>query len=247
LFHHHCAILLICDPRASQVSPNLPRSGAVIQYQPVKWRRLSHNFALILPVKAGSGESDLTNPGASMCCPFAKDHPMLFLKTPALRRFTATLAATATALALMTAAAVPAHADRRSDDLAKAAAAIAAIAIIGSALNERDDRSSRRGRAEPEDRHEGRRNGRQEHSRTVRPSYMFQRGAVLPAQCAIELRNRRHTSVAYSENCLRRSGIEGRLPHQCEVSYNSRGRTRTAFDQNCMLNSGFRTQGRGRH
>ncbi|WP_022702299.1 hypothetical protein [Pseudorhodobacter ferrugineus] len=156
---------------------------------------------------------------------------MLFLKSPAARRFTATLAATATALALMTAAAVPARADIRGDDLAKALAAIAAVAIIGSTLN--NNKSSRAAEVH------------QPRYRDVPPRH--RRATILPAHCAVEVRGRRHSSVAYPERCLRRAGIDQRLPRQCEIDIHSRGRDRTAYDQNCLLNSGFRTQGRGRH
>lgn len=152
---------------------------------------------------------------------------MPLLKSLAARRFIATLAA----LALMTAAAIPARADTRSDDLAKALAAIAAVAIIGSALNDNNDRRPTavhqpRYREVPQRAH---------------------RATVLPARCAVEVRGRRHSSVAYPERCLRRAGIDQRLPRQCEVVIQGRGRDRTAYDQNCLLNSGFRTQGRGRY
>lgn len=164
---------------------------------------------------------------------------MAFLKTTAVRRFTATLVATATALALMTAAAVPARADRQSDDFAKAAAAIAAIAIIGSTLNNNDDhRAKAPHRAQTPIRH-------REPERRYSEPQRHRREAVLPRECAIEVRGRRHSSIAYGEHCLRRSGLDRRLPRQCEISV-GRGRGRTAYDENCLLNSGFRTQGRRR-
>lgn len=155
---------------------------------------------------------------------------MEFLKSPSARRFTATLAATATALALMTAAAVPARADSRGNDFAKALAAVAAIAIVGSALkNNNNSRATEvhqpRYREVPQRHH---------------------RATVLPARCAVEVRGRRHSSIAYIERCLRRAGIDQRLPRRCEIAIQIRGRDRAAYDQNCLLNSGFRTQGRGR-
>ncbi|MGO4906762.1 hypothetical protein ACEN2J_00370 [Pseudorhodobacter sp. W20_MBD10_FR17] len=178
---------------------------------------------------------------------------MAFLKTNAARRFTATLAATATAFALMTATAVPALADRQSDDFAKALAAIAAIAIVGSALTEKDDRrataphrphrpQTQPSHREPQPRYEAPRRY-EEPQRRYKEPHRNRRDAVLPAQCAIEVRDRRHISVAYGENCLRRAGVDQRLPRQCEISV---GRGRTAYDENCLLNSGFRTQGRRR-
>lgn len=169
---------------------------------------------------------------------------MAFFKTNAARRFTATLAATATAFALMTAAAVPARADRQSDDFAKALAAIAAIAIVGSALTDKDDRRAtapQRPQAQPS--HHEPRPRYEEPRRRYEEPRRNRRDAVLPGQCAIEVRDRRrrHSSVVYGENCLRRAGVDQRLPRQCEVSI---GRGRTAYDENCLLNAGFRTQGR---
>jgi hypothetical protein len=166
---------------------------------------------------------------------------MTFLKTTAARRFTATLAATAAVLALMTAAAVPARADQQSDDFAKAVAAIAAIAIVGSAINTKDDHSAtapHRPKAQPVYRapHRG-------YSEPQR----HRREAVLPSWCAMEVRDRRHISVVYPERCLRRAGFDQRLPRRCEISVGGgRGWSRTAYDQNCLLNSGFRIQGRRR-
>ncbi len=156
---------------------------------------------------------------------------MEFLKTATARRFTATLAATATALALMTAAAVPARADSRGDDFAKALAAVAAIGIVGSALH--NNNNNRRATEVHQPRYKA-------------VPQRHHRATVLPAQCAVEVRGRRHSSIAYTERCLRRAGIDQRLPRHCEIAIRSRGRDRTAYDQNCLLNAGFRTQGRGR-
>lgn len=163
---------------------------------------------------------------------------MAFLKNQSVRRFTATIAATAIALALMTAAAVPARADSRSDDLAKALAAVAAIAIIGSALNDNKRRnaapvvvSPRRG--EDYYRYDDRRDNRWD-----------RRAQTLPAQCAVEIRGRRHTSVAYLERCLRNSGIDRRLPQSCAIDVRMRGRTTTAYRENCLVDAGYRIRNR---
>jgi hypothetical protein len=150
---------------------------------------------------------------------------MAFFHSPAARRFIATVAAAATALALMTAAAVPARAGDR-DDFAKAIAALAAIAIIGVAINSRDDYRNPR------------------HS--YNPPRGNDRATVLPAQCAVQLRGHRQNEVVYPARCLRQAGIERRLPQRCEVNLQGRGQGRTAFERNCLLQSGFREQGRRR-
>ncbi|MDN5787345.1 hypothetical protein [Pseudorhodobacter sp.] len=151
---------------------------------------------------------------------------MTLMKTPAVRRFIGTVAAAAMTLALMTVAAVPARANGRSDDFAKAAAAVAAIVIIGSALNDRH--GSRRQDATPP-RYQPDYPRRPHHSRL----------SPLPARCAVEVRGRRHNSVAYPENCLRRNGVDRHLPRRCEVAISGRRGNRSAYEQNCLLNSGF--------
>lgn len=164
---------------------------------------------------------------------------MAFDISTSARRFVATIAATATALALMTAAAVPARADRQSDDFAKAVAAIAAIAVVGSTLTVKDDR-----RATVPYRPHGQPRYHEPTRRYTEPQ-RYRREAVLPRACAIEVRDRRYSSIAYTESCLRRAGFDQRLPRRCEITV-GHGRGRTAYDENCLLNSGFRTQGRRR-
>lgn len=178
---------------------------------------------------------------------------MAFFRTPAIRRFTATVAATATALALMTAAAVPARADTLGDDFAKALAALAAIAIVGSAVSHRnDDRRDhqvvvpKKPRGEEWSHSRGYEKGKSRRKGHRKPRHKA-RATVLPAQCAVEISNRRFSSVVYTERCLRYAGMDARLPRRCETTVVSRGRTRTAFEQNCLLNSGFRTQRYGRN
>lgn len=172
---------------------------------------------------------------------------MAFLKIPGVRRVTAALAATATALALMTATPTPVRADTRSDDFAKAIAALAAIAIIGSALNEKDNKPDHRATVPQRPRYDENPRGHRHRHNYQAPRHDYRAALRLPAQCAIEVRSRRHTTVAYTERCLRHSGIDQRLPRQCEVSIGRHGRDRTAYDENCLLNSGFRMQREGRN
>ena len=147
---------------------------------------------------------------------------MAFLRSPAARRFSATLAAAAMALALMTAAAVPARAGGNRTDFANATAALGAIQIRNT--NRYDNPGARRGYWQPQD-----------HRRAI----------VLPTYCAVELRGYRQNEVVYPARCLREAGIKVRLPERCEVSL--RGRGRTAYEQRCLLQSGFREQGRRRY
>jgi hypothetical protein len=151
----------------------------------------------------------------------------------ARRRFTATLAGAALALGLMTAAAVPARASD-AEDLAKALAAIAAVAIIAKAIDKDNDRA----RPAPVEVDRWGHGGK--------PAPGWDRGARrLPAQCAIEVPGRHRSHVFYSENCLRRAGVEGRLPRRCEQDVRVRGRYVTVFPEDCLIEAGFRRD-RGR-
>lgn len=149
----------------------------------------------------------------------------------ARRRFVATVAGAAVALGLMTAAAVPARASD-AEDLAKALAAIAAVAIIAKALD--NDRNRPDPVQVPGWGHGG------------RPAPGWDHGARrLPAQCAIDVPGRHRTHTVYSENCLRRAGVEGRLPRRCEQEVRIRGRFVTVFPEPCLIEAGFRRD-RGR-
>jgi hypothetical protein len=171
---------------------------------------------------------------------------MALLKTTPFRRFANTVAIAATALALMTAAsAVPARADMRGDDYARAIAALAVIGIIGAAINDnkRDDRSTAKAHDtrprvyHDRDQRDDRRNDRREDRREDR------RATVLPQDCAVEIRGNRHNSTVYLERCLRRSGIDKRLPNACALDVKMRGRIVTAYRENCLERAGFRTRG----
>lgn len=171
---------------------------------------------------------------------------MALLKTTPFRRFANTVAIAATALALMTAAsAVPARADMRGDDYARAIAALAVIGIIGAAINDnkRDDRNTAkvhdtRPRVyHDRDRREDRRNDRRDDRRAT----------VLPQDCAVEIRGNRNNSTVYLERCLRRSGIDKRLPNACALDVKMRGRIVTAYRENCLERAGFRSRGSRGH
>ncbi len=145
----------------------------------------------------------------------------------ARRRFVATLAGAAVALGAMTAAAVPARASD-GEDLAKALAAIAAVAIIAKAVEKDRAAAPRPDPVQVQGWGQGH-------------GGKWDRGARrLPAQCAIEVQGRKRTHVVYSENCLRRAGVEGRLPRYCQQDVRLRGRHVAVFPEDCLLDAGFR-------
>jgi hypothetical protein len=168
----------------------------------------------------------------------------------AIKRFTATLVATATALALMTAAAIPARAD--SGDIAKVIAGVATIAIIAKAL-EKD-----KAKAEPvhDPRpgnghgygHDRPRPGQGYGHQKPRPGHGYGRpprqeahAPRLPGVCAFTFDQGRRSNTVYSERCLRREGFEARLPAYCAQDIRLQGRRDRVYDAGCLIDAGFRT------
>lgn len=166
---------------------------------------------------------------------------MTLIKSIPARRLAATVAAAATALALMTATAVPARASTESDSIARLIAALAAVAVLGNTLNDNDRRGQVVAPSQPARGND--RGGRADHDNRR------ERVQVLPQACAIEISGRRHSNTVYVERCLRRSGIEGRLPQQCATRVYLRNRPASAFGENCLRDAGFRVEGdrRRRH
>jgi len=139
------------------------------------------------------------------------------------KRFTTTLAIAATALGVLTAAAIPAHADRQSDNVLKALAGIALFAAIVDSV------------------------GRNQH-RVAKPQPQPQPPAVvipepyvvaLPQVCAMPIQGLRNENTAYGERCLINQGFVTDLPRQCAYSVQVNGYHDRVYAENCMLNAGF--------
>ncbi|MDT8857443.1 hypothetical protein RNZ50_20845 [Paracoccaceae bacterium Fryx2] len=170
------------------------------------------------------------------------------------RRMTTTLVAVSTALGLMAGTTLPAHAD--NDDLAKALAAFAAIAIIGTAISDRDDH-----RPPPPNPFPYQPQPRPPIGHPVLPPpyphhpypkppvhpapppYWHGHAPSLPAVCAMQIDGYR-SSVVYPEPCLRNNGVRARLPANCGRGVYIRGRSTRVYAQNCLLNAGFRIEQR---
>jgi hypothetical protein len=143
--------------------------------------------------------------------------------TRPVRRILTVLTAAATALALMTATALPAHADRSSDNLAKAVVAAVAIGAIVHSID--------KGRAKP--------------APVPQPPIQV-RSARVPSACAIELSGARRNITVYPERCLRREGFNYRLPRHCATDARVFGRVDRVYSEDCLRNAGFRVDsGRG--
>lgn len=147
----------------------------------------------------------------------------------ALRRLITTLLATVTALALMTAAAaVPARADSRSDDLAKAIAAIAALALIANAIDDKDEPKVKPQPGYPV-------------VRPHRPPVHVE--PLLPAACALRISGLRGEKTAYSQDCLRSYGLHLRLPRHCAHEVRINGHRDRVYAKKCLAKAGIYAEG----
>ncbi|MFN3825104.1 MAG: hypothetical protein ACK4RN_14070 [Pseudorhodobacter sp.] len=79
------------------------------------------------------------------------------------------------------------------------------------------------------------------------PRHHAPRPVVLPAFCAVQVSGRHGPHIAYIARCLHREGIDRNLPRRCEMPVRLRGKRVGAYDQNCLINAGFRVQGRHRY
>jgi hypothetical protein len=150
------------------------------------------------------------------------------------RRMFKALTAAVTAISLLAASVAPAHADRRSDDFAKALAAIAALALIGSAISNNNNHTQPRPpvyvppRPQPPVYH-----------------HPVQRPRV-PNVCAIQIegRKRHSTTTVFTESCLRAEGFRYALPRNCARDIRIYGRNDRVYSENCLEGAGFRVDGR---
>ena len=175
------------------------------------------------------------------------------------RRLMSTLAAAATALGLMTAAALPARASETSDDVAKLLAGIAVLAILAETMDKDDAPKTPAYRPMPEVRpdhprphhprpgtgHDDRWTHRPipgDHDRWDRPARppkpVVTVEPQMPRVCRMEIDGLRGERRAYGETCLRAHGITGKLPRHCATDVRIKGRWDRVYGANCMADIG---------
>jgi len=141
------------------------------------------------------------------------------------------------ALALTGLTANPARAD--SDDIAKWIAGAAALAIIGSAIANRDDDDRRRAVTRNRGFHHDYDRGRyhRKHDRRFKHSNRNQR--LLPLRCHVREFSRHGRIGGFDRRCLHRNyGHFNALPHQCAVRVG--GRSRVIYRDRCLHRHGYR-------
>ncbi len=155
-------------------------------------------------------------------------------KSRVMQRFTATIAATALAMGMMTATAVPARADRNSDNIAKMLAVVAAIALIAKASDKKKN----------DDHRPDVRPGKRNPPVVVKPRPHVTVQPSLPRVCAIEVNGLRHDRIAYGERCLRQRGFDYRLPEYCAYDVRIGGRNDRVYPESCLKEAGFDQRGK---
>lgn len=148
-----------------------------------------------------------------------------------------TLTAGITALSLGFAA--PAQAAPQGDDLGKLIAGIAAVALLGAAID-----ASSRGNAtvtltNP------RTPNRNAHRNSNRSGYHAQVGP-LPSQCLVNVPTRRGITQIYGSRCMSRNFERAnRLPEVCSVTLEGARRDRSGYVPDCLRRFGYAEEGQG--
>ncbi len=142
----------------------------------------------------------------------------------AIRKLMTGLTAAAVALSLLAVAAVPARADKRGDDLAKA---LAAALILGAIVNGIDNKGSHHPKPQP-----------------PQPKPNPVKHPRVPSVCAIEIDSQQQRNVTvYSENCMREEGFNYRLP-DCARNIRIYGERDRVYSAQCLRDAGFTVGGR---
>jgi hypothetical protein len=136
------------------------------------------------------------------------------------RRFVALIAASATALGLLAASAMPSRAEVDGKDLTKLLLGVAIAAIIANELSKDKDDD-----AKP--------------PVVVGPGTPHAGQARIPAACAIQVTGLRNDRTGYSESCLKSYSIRN-LPYHCAVTARIYGRPDRLFPASCLKQAGFR-------
>lgn len=149
-----------------------------------------------------------------------KSSPALAARNP-LKRLLSGMTALAVAGSLVLASAVPSHADRRGDNIAKA---LAAAIVLGLIVN-----NANKG------------NGRPAPAPVPKPEPV--KKPRVPSVCAIEIDSDQGNAVTvYSESCMRDEGFDYRLP-DCARSVRIYGQRDRIYSAKCLRDAGFRVGG----
>lgn len=149
-----------------------------------------------------------------------KSGPAVAARNP-LKRLLGGMTALAVAGSLVLASAVPSHADRRGDNIAKA---LAAAIVLGLIVN-----NANKGNGQP--------------TPAPVPKPVPVKKPRVPGVCAIEIDSDQGNAVTvYSESCMRDEGFDYRLP-DCARSVRIYGQRDRIYSAKCLRDAGFRIGG----
>ncbi|WP_054006025.1 hypothetical protein [Cypionkella psychrotolerans] len=125
------------------------------------------------------------------------------------------------AISLLAATAMPSHADKRGDNLAKIIAGALVIGLIANSI----DNNKHHDKPKP-------------HKPQPYPEPVYQ--PRVPSVCAISIDSNSGNAVTmYSQNCLRREGFDYRLPN-CARDVRIYGEADRVYSAQCLRDAGFR-------
>lgn len=126
-------------------------------------------------------------------------------------------------ISILAATAMPSHAERRNNDLAKIIAGALVIGLIAKTIDDNKDR--RKPKPQP-------------YQPQPYPEPVYQ--PRVPAVCAISIdSNSGEVVTMYSQKCLRREGFDYRLPN-CARDVRIYGEADRVYSAQCLRDAGFR-------
>lgn len=147
----------------------------------------------------------------------ARHVPMFAMKRQANRLLAAVIA-----VSLLAASALPSHADKRGDNIAKLLAGALVVGLIANSID----------------------NNKAHAAPTIVPAPVPQPTPVglprVPSVCAISIDSNSGDAVAfYPEKCLRREGFDYKLP-PCARPVRIYGESDRIYSAKCLLDAGFK-------
>jgi hypothetical protein len=152
---------------------------------------------------------------------------------PSPRRVAGFFTAGAVVLSMILATALPAHAGKRQDDVAKA---LIAALILGAIIHEtkRDDRHPAPAPAPEPVQKPWHKNWKHHHEQ-----------ATIPAVCALQFDGDRRSVTVYPESCLLRQGVARNLPRGCANEARIYGKWDRIYSERCLRDAGFALESDG--
>ncbi|MEM8536643.1 MAG: hypothetical protein AAGF56_02155 [Pseudomonadota bacterium] len=152
-----------------------------------------------------------------------------------------TLTAGITALSLTLASAAPAQAQSfNREDVGKLLIGLAAVAVIGAAIEENRDRRSNSTRVHDTPSWNGINSGSWSSLNRQHQQFHHQRRAI-PASCLRDVQTRFGTQPMFGQRCLERNYAQlSRLPARCAVRVYTNNGPRQGFDPLCLREQGYR-------